>query len=812
MVAFLAGGCHPAPSPESVYADAREKARHGELDPALNEADQAYRKYSKKNTEWAWRFRVLKAHFLVLRGSNDEALALLSEDLPPALANTEVAVRRKMVQGLACDYSQQFASAEKYFSDAQQLADAHVPELLGDVATSRGGLEVHEEKYEEAESDFRQALAIARAQKLPFLEAAALGDLGLVATKREHYDESVDWNRAALEASRSVSAKGSEAKILGNIGWSYFKLGDFENSLIYYKQAEQASTQTGLPGDRIYWLSNIGSVYYEEHDYESAEAALQTALDLARRSGDKETITQCLNNLSEIALERGQFVLAEKYNTEALDLEAAGPDKSGQPDSLLVTGRIESGKGRFARTQQIFRKVIQDPRAETSLRWEAEAQLADASAAQGDMTKADREFRRSVATVETARSSVKTEEFRLSFLSSAIAVYGDYIDFLVGEGKMDEALQVAELSRARTLADGLGFSSSALSFPIRGFQPTRTARTLNSTILSYWLGTKHSYVWVIDAARVRLISLPPTAEIDSLVQSYRQALTGPRDVLETRNVAGQKLFQLLVAPAFGKLKSGSRVIVIPDGSLYGLDFDALLVAAPDLHYWIDDVVVSNANSLVLLGASAAAKSAGPRKLLLVGDPIPSSGDFPKLPQAESEMKQVESYFPGANSMVYANGSATPDAYLSSHPDQFSFIHFVAHGTASLISPLDSAVILTRQGDSYKLYARDIIKQPLRAELVTISACHGAGERTYSGEGLVGLTWAFLRAGAHEVISALWEVDDNSTPQLMNRLYAGLSKGASPETALRDAKLSLVHSGSIYKKPFYWAPFQIYRGL
>jgi len=782
------------------------------LDSALNEADQAYRKYSKKNVEWAWRFRVLKAQILVSRGSNEEALALLHDDLPPALANTEVAARREMVQGLACDYSGQYANAEKYLADAQQMASAYAPALLGDVATSRGGLEVHEEKYEEAESDFRRGLAIAREQKLPFLEAAALGDLGLVATKQEHYDESVDWNRAALDASRSVSAKSSEATILGNIGWSYFKLGDFENSLVYYKQAEEASSQTGLLTDKIYWLSNIGSVYYEEHDYESAEATLQRALDLARRGGDKETIIQCLNNLSEIALERGQSGLAEKYNTEASDLEEAGPDKSGQVDSLLVAGRIEAGKGHFERARQIFGKVIQDPVAETSLRWEAEAQLADGYVGQGDMTNADREFRRSIATVETARSSVKTEEFRLSFLSSAIAVYDDYIDFLVGEGKMDEALQVAELSRARTLADGLGFSSASLSLPMRGFQPTKSARTLDSTILSYWLGAKHSYVWVIDAAKVRLISLPPAAEIDSLVASYRQALTGPRDVLETQNVAGQKLFQLLVAPATGKIAKGSRVIVIPDGSLYGLNFEALLVPTPDLHYWIDDVVVSNANSLVLLGASAAAKAAGSRRLLLVGDPVSASGDFPKLPQAESEMKQVESFFPGANSTVYANASATPEAYLNSHPDQFSFIHFVAHGTASLTSPLDSAVILTKQGDSYKLYARDIIKQPLRAELVTISACHGAGERTYSGEGLVGLTWAFLRAGAHEVISALWEVDDNSTPQLMNRLYAGLSKGASPESALRDAKLSLVHSDSIYKKPFYWAPFQIYRGL
>jgi CHAT domain-containing protein len=95
----------------------------------------------------------------------------------------------------------------------------------------------------------------------------------------------------------------------------------------------------------------------------------------------------------------------------------------------------------------------------------------------------------------------------------------------------------------------------------------------------------------------------------------------------------------------------------------------------------------------------------------------------------------------------------------------------------------------------------------------ISACDGLGKRTYSGEGLVGLSWAFLRAGAHNVIGALWEVSDVSTPQLMDALYDGLSQGKDPATALRDAKLSLLHSSSdpVFKKPFYWAPFQLYAG-
>jgi CHAT domain-containing protein len=151
--------------------------------------------------------------------------------------------------------------------------------------------------------------------------------------------------------------------------------------------------------------------------------------------------------------------------------------------------------------------------------------------------------------------------------------------------------------------------------------------------------------------------------------------------------------------------------------------------------------------------------------------------------------------------------------LNSKPQRFSFIHFVAHGTASRSSPLDSAIILSRDGqnpDSFKLYARDIIQHPLRADLVTISACYGAGERAYTGEGLVGLSWAFLRAGAHNVIAALWEATDVSTEQLMTRFYDELNKGASPAVALRNAKLGLLRE-TAYRKPFYWAPFQLYTG-
>ena len=91
----------------------------------------------------------------------------------------------------------------------------------------------------------------------------------------------------------------------------------------------------------------------------------------------------------------------------------------------------------------------------------------------------------------------------------------------------------------------------------------------------------------------------------------------------------------------------------------------------------------------------------------------------------------------------------------------------------------------------------------------MSACRSAGERAYSGEGLVGFAWAFLRAGASRVIAGLWDVDDRSTAELMDRLYAGIAAGDTASHALREAKLVMLAQGGNYAKPYYWGPFQLF---
>ncbi len=797
--------------PENRFQLARSEFERGDFLGASRDADAAYRVYSASNPEWAWRFRVLEAEVLVSRGLSGDSLALLDSPLPASLAQSEIAVRKELFEGLADCGLRRFPDAKGHLAEADRLARVNPDGVLSEVILGQGTLAFLQGDYPAATLFFHEALQQAQRNDQAYVQSKALGSLGLAAMYQEHFDESIDWYTKSVALSRAVYARAITAKTLGNMGWSYHRMGDEDQALSLSIEAKEAAVQLGAEKDEMLWLRNIGTIQYSRHDFSAAETDYVQSLALARQLQNNPTVADCLNNLAHVELKKGDYEVAAKYNTEALALERAGNDRLSELYSLITDGYIAAGQKDFTRAGSDFTAVIREKTSDRYLIRQAEEGLADVAVAEKKPAVADLHFRKAIASIEAARSSVRREDLRLSFLSGAAGFYGDYIDFLISQRRTEDALGVVEVSRARTLQEGLGFGSLAGDSSPRNFHAQRTSKLLGATILSYWLGLDHSYLWVITPDRLEIFNLPPAAEIDPLVQSYRLALLGSRDVLETQNAAGRKLYDLLVAPAAKMIPKGARVTILPDGSLYGLNFETLLAPSPQLHYWIEDVDVSYANSLTLLAAGASRRGSAAKKLLLVGDPISPDAEFPKLPQAAAEMTGIENYFSATERTVFSGAEATPDSYLKSQPAGFSYIHFVAHGTASRTSPLDSAVILSRQGDDYKLYARDIIQRPLHADLVTISACHGEGVRTYSGEGLVGLSWAFLRAGAHGVIAALWEVNDNSTPQLMDHLYSEIGKGVPPDAALRDAKLALLHSGSVYRRPFYWAPFELYRG-
>jgi len=852
--------CTRRESPQAAFDRTYKIFLHGDLIQSQEDADREYQRLRDSNPQWAWKFRILEAESLLWRGMYAQVLAVLnSGSVRPNSKDSLIEILA--IEGVAHARLHQFPEAEEKLGRATQMCHESGELTCGDVIRARGVLSVQHGQIDAAKRFFEQSLEFARAHHDPFLEATALLNMGLTSLREEHFDEAIDWTNAAYQASTDLGAGDIAQTAVGNLGWAYYNLGDSERSLALSLKAEKLASQVGNFTGQLYWITNAGYVYAGLGDLARAKQSYLKALDLATKIGGKQGIYNALRALALVSVESGELDEACKYSDEGIAIARADNNRLDELYPVLAKGLIAARSHDGAEAERIFHEVEHDPNANASLTWRAEHALARLYDDEGRLDAADREYRAALATFEAARSSLQRNDAKLPFSNNGSRIYDDYVRFLVARGMTADALRWADYSRARTLLEGLGLLAKGATTgppPLNGQQ---IARREDGVVLFYWLGEKRSYLWAITPKKTSWFTLPAGAEIDAAVERYRKALAGPQDVLASADPDGRWLYSMLVAPTKALLNKDAKVFVIPDGSLNNLNFETLLVSEskqpePEpssesklseskFHYWIEDVTIANASSLRVLGAARAGNSEPrrERRLLLFGNSVAPNNKYPELPKAAAQMESVARHFPADEQRIFTRGQATPAAYLASNPEQFSYIHFVAHGTASRLSPLDSAIVLSKiaqskvvptpadlsradltkadpsktlpfavsvENESFKLYARDIIRHPLRADLVTISACYGAGERAYSGEGLVGLSWAFLRAGAHHVVAALWEATDASTEQLMDKFYDELDKGARPDAALRAAKLSLLRDSGFHN-PFYWAPFQLYAG-
>ena len=870
----VSSACHRAADAEQAYAHAHETFIHGDLVTSQQEAERGYKQFVQHQPEWALKFRVLEAEALLWRGETPQGLYVLNA--LPATNDRSSEITVSTLRSVARARLHDFSNAERELRHAEALCAVTAEASCGAALRAHGILALEQGRFEQAQNYFHETLAFAHSRQDRFLEASALLNLSASSLQQSRFDDAIDQSQAAFRLSTTLDAKEITHIAVGNLGWAYYKLGDSEKALSSLLIAERTAEQLGDNLRRVIWVTDVGSIYLDRLDYANAEQSFIEALNLAGQLSAKEYIRNALIPLSLVSEREGKFDEAGRYADQAIISARADGNRLDELYPLLVKGQVAAALHDGAKAESIFREVANDPQSDSSLKWEAQHSLARLEEDEGQRAPARREYEAALCTFETARSSVHHEESKLPFFTNAARIYDDYISFLIKSGQTRRALEVADYSRGRTLAEGLGFlkNEGCAAPPLN---PERVAASANATILYYWLGQQQSYLWAITKNGVRNYALPPPSQINDGVRRYREALVNGEDVVANSNAEGLQLYQQLVAPAMPLLEadtqarnrskiglsrasrapqrlkpasfsgpggtagscalpnltesspnlrrgtSAPRVIIVPDGSLNSLNFETLLApgnAAP--HYWIEDATITNVQSLRLLAAekpmsdrlalSQAQGNVRPTsKLLLVGDAIPHPPEYPALPNAKLEIQNIDKHFQASAVTEYTQSSATAAAFLDSKPEQYSYIHFVAHAVASSQVPLDSAVILSPSGkdDSFKLYARDIIQHRLRARLVTVSACYGAGTRSYNGEGLIGLSWAFLRAGAHNTIGALWEVNDASTPQLMDRFYAELQLGRRPDVALRDAKLALMHSSHVLSKPFYWAPFQLY---
>ncbi|MGA7080459.1 MAG: CHAT domain-containing protein [Terriglobales bacterium] len=807
-------GCSRNGDPQAVYDLAYKALLHGDLKQAQDEAHRECQRF-RSSPEWVWKFRTVEARAVLHQGLYENALKLLnSEPLP---SDPDLLIPILTIAGVANAKMHNLSGADRSLDEATRLCGTSASPACGYVLQARGVLAHERHQPESAEKLYELSLAFARSHRDPFLESDSLLNLGNESLAVGRFDEAIDRSEAGYRIAKVIGARVLELVTEGNAGWAYYKLGDTEQALGRFLDAEKLARELGDFDDQGAWLMDAGYVYMGVGNVQLAQRSLRQSLEIEQHVNSKENIYNALRALARLSLQTGDLANASQYAHQALEMARQDGNRLDELYPMLVEGQIAARGGKTDEAETTFLQVEDDKSCPVFLKWEAEHALARLYEDEQHTDAADKEYRLALATFEGARADVRHEESQISFLTNAARIYDDYVHFLVTHGKTDDALRWADYSRARTLAEGLGLLAKTGPVGPPTLDARQIARRAGGTLLFYWLGEKQSYLWAITPQKSSLFTLPPGKEIDDAVQRYSETLK-VQDVLASSDKGGQALYQTLIGPAREFVKKDAKVVVIPDSWLNNLNFETLLVSeadAPDtkVHYWIEDVTIADASSLRVLAAAPAEKEKRDRSLLLVGDSVAPNDAYRELPKAAAQMQSVASHFSAAKKIL-TREQATPSAYLAGSPEKFSYIHFVAHGTASRLSPLDSAIVLSKDGagdNSFKLYARDIIRHSLRANLVTISACYSAGERSYSGEGLVGLSWAFLRAGAHNVVAALWDVSDASTAQLMDTFYDELNKGASADAALRTAKLSLLR-GKEFHNAFYWAPFQLYARL
>jgi CHAT domain-containing protein len=357
-----------------------------------------------------------------------------------------------------------------------------------------------------------------------------------------------------------------------------------------------------------------------------------------------------------------------------------------------------------------------------------------------------------------------------------------------------------------------------------------------TALLEYVLGEKLSYLFLITRGEIRTYDLPAAGEIGKQVLKLREALE-QESLLKRRDYldSAHQLYQDLLEPAATALTGKSNLLVVPDGALYYIPFEALLTAPndrpyKDLPYLVRLYSIAYVPSAsVLAGLREQRRDALPaeRKQLVGFAPFASAGsgaatrgpahrssielaasrwNFKPLPASGVEISKIAGLYPGeALSFV---GSGADEATVTGNPAVATArrLHFATHALIDERRPEYSALVLAeRPGEDGLLQMREIFNLKLSADLAVLSACETARGKEVTGEGLVGLTRAFFYAGVSSLVVSLWNVVDGPTPDLMLDFYRQLDRLQNKAAALQASKLSMIDRGA-FAHPSYWAPF------
>ncbi|MCP4399865.1 MAG: CHAT domain-containing protein [bacterium] len=675
-------------------------------------------------------------------------------------------------------------------------------------------------QYANALEYYEQALAIAKHLGKKAEIAIILNSVGRAYHSWGRYVNALDHFQQALTIAQQLGRDAHIARSLNNIGLVYHSRGQCERALAYYEQALALNRQLGRSTAILGDLYHIGRVYESCKGYAKALEYFQQALTLARQFGRDADIAQNLDSLGEVYYALQQYPEAIRYLEEAVEIkEQLRKTAKGDVRRDYLASQIYSYEfltSCYVRTDELAQafETIELSRA----RRLAE-QLAGSDAA---------------VEIPSLAHIRETLSENMAILIYANIDLPDIVELLITK----EQLLIVELSKNSFVQEAIDLYQQEIEKTVTDDGKKKRSRSVKK-----------------DKEGFPVISEEDAHDFEKIIEFYRQLLTNSNGAEPVGNL-GKQLYNFLIGHVQEHLAGKTDLLIVPDGMLNFLPFETLVHAQDK--YLVESYTISYAQSLAVLELIEQRSYGQERNpLLAFGGAVYNPrtyqaehiendaqlsylqnranramsrnlslqemystlgyGSWKNLPGTLREVKTIERVVNGADVITGSAVSKTTIEELSSDGilAKYKVLHFATHGVAVPEIPELSALVLSQKppgDDDGYLYISEIAELTLRADFVNLSACETGLGKVYSGEGVVGLTQAFLLAGANRLSVSLWQVADDSTTDFMVALYKlVVEEELSYSAAIAEVRRRFIRGefGEQWQAPRYWAPFVYY---
>ncbi len=616
----------------------------------------------------------------------------------------------------------------------------------------------------------------------------------------EYYEQSGDFARARDEFHRGVDEGNGELSLnLGGLARVFEKLGQLDSAEGAARAHDSVmSNQLDVPLlPPILAAAGRGS---------EAVRISRTWTDLQFQHGNLQGAAMAAVGLADLLLKHGdpRQALLEAERAESLAKRITSTDE------LIQARRIEGqsllglrDSAGLVRLRAAAALAKEHPTKEGEL--STQLALAEGLAGTGRVDEALTAFDQSARIVEQTTRRLEVDLDRVRFRDHQVAAFDGAIDLLLaqpeGAARLAALTAWSQRRKAAALALAVGTQPANAHRPSLSIAEIRQRLPRGTALLDYLTIGQRSAVLLVTAEAAAVVALPLSPDsltrlADRLRSPLVHSYAGQIDLTRAQfdSVAARALYAALVAPFGPRLEHIDRLLIVPDGALHYVPFDALL---GQNGYLLDRFQIE------LLPSAQFLPAATPRPL--TASVLVIAHD---APGAEQEAEAIAAAWrPGAVTVLSGN-AATETAFQNAHG--VSILHFAAHAEADDREPLASHLRLApdAMNDGF-LQLGEIARRQHPAQLVILSACETLSGTLYRGEGLMGLGRAFLTAGAGSVLATEWPIGSASA-ELMGAFHRQLAAGIEPAAALRDAKRTL-RGRAATAHPFFWAGFVLLRG-